>query len=163
MRIGVLSDTHLAMADAKLAALLAGPLGGAEALIHAGDHASSDVADYLDYTDPRPYHGVAGNTDPHALRARLGERKVIELGGLVVGVMHGWGPGEGLARRVLDSFPSPPDILIFGHSHIGLVTRIGATLVVNPGSPWQPRCGPVGSVALLEINGGRAEARLIEV
>lgn len=163
MLIGVLSDTHLAMADEKLAALLAGPLGGAEVLIHAGDHASSDVADYLDYTDPRPYYGVAGNVDPAALLQRLGERKVLEFGGLTVGVMHGWGPGEGLARRVLDSFPTPPDILIYGHSHIGLVTRIGATLVVNPGSPWQPRGGLKGSVALLDIKGGRAEARLVEV
>lgn len=163
MLLGAISDTHLSLADRKFKALLAGELGGAEMLLHAGDHAAEEVADYLEFEEPRPCHSVAGNMDPPALLARLGAKKIIEVGGLRVGLVHGWGAGEGLWARVLQAFPVPPDVIVFGHSHAALVKRVGPTLLVNPGSAYLPRDGTRGTVALIEIGGGGAEARIVEV
>lgn len=163
MIVGVLSDTHLSMADNRLKNLLANQLGSAEALIHAGDHASEEVADYLEYEEPRPCYSIAGNMDPSSFIRRYGQKRVIELGGLKVGLIHGWGPGEGLEKRILKEFSPQPDVLVFGHSHIGMVKREGGTLLVNPGSAWMPRGGTRGTVALIEIVEGRSDARLVEV
>lgn len=163
MVVGVLSDTHLSMAEGRLKNLLANQLGPAQVLIHAGDHASEEVADYLEYEESRPCHSIAGNMDPASFGRRYGAKKVFELGGLTFGLIHGWGAGEGLDRRVLAEFTPPPDVLVFGHSHIGLIRKVGGTLLVNPGSAWLPRGGSRGTVALIEIRGGAASARLVEV
>lgn len=163
MIVGVFSDTHLTMPERRLKNLLASELGGAEVLIHAGDHASEEVADYLEYEEARPCYSVAGNMDPASFQRRYGAKRVFDLGGLTFGLIHGWGAGEGLERRVLAEFAPPPGVVVFGHSHVGLIKTIGGTLLVNPGSAWLPRGGSQGTVALITIEGGAASARLIGV
>lgn len=163
MLIGVMSDTHLSEPGPGLATLLAGPLGEAEILLHAGDHDRPEVAEYLRYVEKRPCHAVAGNADPLSLKNMLGMSKIIELGGLKVGLVHGWGAPGGLIDRVGGVFGEEADLVVFGHSHAPLVKTAGRTLMVNPGSPFFPRGGPRGTVALVEINNGRAAARIVEV
>jgi len=158
---GILSDTHLASTDPRLAGLLEGPLGGAQVIIHAGDHAAPAVVEYLEYDEPRPYYGVAGNMDGARTHAALGASRVFTLGGLTVGLVHGWGAPEGLEERVLTVFDALPDVVVFGHSHKPLVNRRGKTLLVNPGSPFQPRGVAKGSVALLTVEDGVASARIV--
>jgi len=162
MVVGILSDTHLAADLGKLTDLLAGPLAIADVLLHAGDHVSMEVVDHLEFVDQRIYHGVAGNMDSADILARLGKKKLVNLGGLTVGLAHGWGAGEGLELRIGSIFSTPPDLLVFGHSHRPLVRRIGPTLYLNPGSPFSPRGGP-GTVLLVTIGEGGPQVRLIEV
>lgn len=163
MILGILSDTHLTRPLPELEYLLNGPLKSAEVILHAGDHDREEVIDYLEFDEPRPYHGVAGNMDTMASSRRLGQRKILELGGLKIGLLHGWGPGEGLENRVHTAFGVAPDIIVFGHSHIPLIKRIGPTLFLNPGSPFSPRTLSRGTVMLLTIEEGVATPRLIEV
>lgn len=163
MIVGVLSDTHYSAPGAGLAALLGGPLGDADVIVHAGDHTDAGVVDHLEYVDPRPYYGVAGNCDSAHLGSRLGTTRVFSLEGVTFGLVHGWGSADGLARRVASSFPTLPRVVVFGHSHVPEIFTSGATLFINPGSPTQPR-GPKGrSVALITIEGGSMNARILEI
>jgi putative phosphoesterase len=151
MLIGVLSDTHLGSDTTKLESLLLGPLGEAEVLLHCGDHASLAVVEYLTHIEPRPYYGVRGNMDQGQLAELLPVKRILTLGGVTIGMVHGWGAGIDLERRVGEAFSEPPDILLFGHSHRPLIAKIGETLLVNPGSPFSPRSSKFGSVALIEL------------
>jgi putative phosphoesterase len=149
--IGVLSDTHLEGDTRKLKKLLLGPLGEAEVLLHCGDHASLAVVEYLTHIEPRPYYGVRGNMDQGQLAEHLPIKRILTLGGVTIGMVHGWGEGIDLQERVGEAFSELPDILLFGHSHRPLIAKIGETLLVNPGSPFSPRSSKFGSVALIEL------------
>ena len=157
MRVGLLSDTHLEGPDRCLTRLLAGELADAEVLLHAGDHVGDRVIDYLEHDQPRPYLGVAGNMDLGVRGRALPALRTVELGGVAVGLVHGWGPPRGLERRALEAFtPEQARVVVFGHSHLPLARQVGGRWVVNPGSAFHPR-GGAGSVALLTLEGERVE------
>ncbi len=164
MVLGILSDTHLREADERLERLLQGPLAPAEVLVHAGDHTGPAVVDHLEFVDPRPYYGVAGNMDGPEVRARLPQHRVFELAGCRIGLVHGWGAPFGLSRRVLQVFPDRPDLVVFGHSHQPTELEYQGVRLVNPGSAcdrrWSSRC----TVALVELRAGRVgSVRFVEV
>ncbi len=157
MLLGVISDTHLGRPEqlTRLERLLARQLGGADVIIHAGDHDGQLVEDFLEYIEPRPYYGVAGNCDVGRAGCRLPPRRVITLEGVSIGVTHGVGVvggAEELLRDELESeFNVELDLLIFGHTHRPLIKWSGHTLILNPGSPFEPRHGGAGTVALVKL------------
>lgn len=163
MLLGVLSDTHLAAPDGRLEALLSGPLGEAELLLHAGDYTGEAMVDHLEFADPRPFYGVSGNMDPPSVARRLPRTRLLDLGGRRVGVVHGWGAPAGIEERVLAAFPRPPDLVVFGHTHrAARVEREGAVLV-NPGSAFDRRSAPRCTVALVDLGPGGIRVRFEEV
>jgi hypothetical protein len=96
------SDTHLPRFGRVLPEPLAAALRGADRILHAGDITESFVLDLLE--DEAPTDAVAGNNDPPELRARLGEAKVVEIGGLRIGLTHGHdGPGPTAERAWRDT------------------------------------------------------------
>ncbi len=163
MIVGVMSDTHLHSPDVSFTELLKGPLGGAKVLLHAGDHDSASVAEYLEFEDDRPCHSVAGNADPMPLQRTLPRSRLVELMGTRIGIVHGWGPAEGLPERVHALFGQSADIVIFGHSHSPLVRESGGVLLINPGSPFFPRGAPRGTVALIKLGVGPVSVEIVEV
>jgi predicted phosphodiesterase len=52
-------------------------------------------------------------------------------------------------------------VYIFGHSHAALLEMLGGVLFLNPGAAGRPRFGGGLSVAILEVEAGRAEARIV--
>lgn len=88
---------------------------------------------------------VAGNMDDYDLRAILPEKRVEDISGKRIGVMHGRGPAFGLEELVQRHFDGV-DIIVFGHSHIPLCSRKGATYIINPGSYRSSR-----TVGILEL------------
>ena len=163
MLLGVMSDTHLSRADGRLEALLRGPLGRAEVLVHAGDYASADVVDHLEYVDERPFYGVAGNIDPASVAHRLPAQRTFELAGVRVGLTHGFGAPHAVADRVVERFDPLPRLLVFGHSHQPLLQWRGATLLVNPGSAFDRRSAPACTVALVRLEKETLDAEIVEV
>jgi hypothetical protein len=165
-RVLVVSDTHASAADAAAVIERLQPhLDGIDHILHAGDAVCPELLDAL--AAFAPLDAVAGNMDPPALRARLPEQTVIELAGRRIGLIHGWGPGADLPRRVLERFCDPSgrpevDALIFGHSHQPLHEYRHGTMLLNPGSATQRRSAPFCSAARLDL-GRHLQAHILRL
>ena len=150
MKIGVLSDTHIrARVDGERLAerLLSGPFSQVDMILHAGDHVISDLDSCFEGI---PYFGICGNMDK--LSDQLPLRRVVRAGGKKIGMVHGWGPPEGIEKRVFDSFVAEDiDALVFGHSHLPFCRSVGSVLLINPGSPTDRRAAPFHSVGILYV------------
>ena len=70
----------------------------------------------------------------------------------------------GKPARLAAHMPEPrPDVYIFGHSHIALLETHAGVLFLNPGAAGRPRFGDGLSVALLDVEAGRADARIVRL
>ena len=57
-----------------------------------------------------------------------------------------------------------PDSVVTGHTHRDTVLNIRESLLVNPGSATFPMYQyRLGTVALLDINGGKVEAHIVQL
>lgn len=158
MRIGVISDTHLYRGE-DLIERLWGHLHGLDLVLHAGDVVSREVIEVL--SKIAPVEGVAGNMDTPEVCRIWPNKRVVEVGPFRIGMMHGSGPGKGLDLRVLQEF-SWVDAIVFGHSHQPLIQRYGGILLINPGSPTDPRQSPWPSMAIIDAR-DRISAELIRL
>jgi uncharacterized protein len=151
--VGLISDTHgLLRADVFTA------LAGVDLILHAGDVGGDDILDEL--AAIAPVHAVFGNTDP-AGHPRLDERIDRDVGGLRIHVSHGHEVGSPTPEKLLAAYDA--DVIVYGHTHKGLISRHGARLVVNPGAAGPRRFQLLPSVALLRIHDGHADAELISL
>jgi uncharacterized protein len=150
MKIAVLSDTHVPFAAKELPKDVYKNLEQADAIIHAGDFQVAAVIDRLESI--APFYGVCGNIDGGDIRQRLPVRRIIEVGGFAIGVMHGWGSPAGLEDRILSSFKDVRiDVLVYGHSHQAQNEHKGGILVFNPGSPTDNRFTQFQSMGMLTV------------
>lgn len=157
MRIGVVSDTHMSAAGARLPKALAEGLSGVDLILHAGDWTSPVVADLLERI--APVEGVAGNNDGEDIVRRFGRRKIIRADGLLIGIVHGDGWGKTTEKRAFDAFAGEPvGAVVFGHSHTPHLEWINGVLLFNPGSPWDRRRQPRYSFGILDVIGDRVKA-----
>lgn len=150
LRIGVLSDTHLAdTTDAQefLLELIETVLAPVDIILHAGDLVAPEL---LKVFDDYPVHVVRGNIDPATPGVPF--KKIIDVGGFTIGMIHGWGSPEGIEDRIYAEFSSVSlDCLVYGHSHLPACHRRDGVLFFNPGSATDRRGMPYHSVGLLEI------------
>jgi putative phosphoesterase len=146
LRIGVLSDTHLHRVSGEFKKLIDHYLADADALFHVGDFTSPRILEYL---SRRPFYGVCGNMDPLEIKARLPDKCVVELGGYRFGLVHGWGPSEGLEERVSDVFHHV-DVIVYGHSHKAVRRVREGVLLFNPGTACGYSAEGFHSVGILE-------------
>lgn len=146
LRIGVLSDTHLHRVSRSFEGILERHLSGVDAVFHAGDFTSPRIVDHL---AERDFYGVCGNMDPLEIKTQLPDKRIVELGGFRFGLIHGWGPSEGLEERVLESF-SNVDVVVYGHSHKAVSHVRGGVLVFNPGTACGYSANGFHSIGILE-------------
>ena len=86
-----------------------------------------------------PVAAVVGNMDEPALQEALPERRVIELDGARIGLVHIPGPRAGREERLLSSFPGC-DAVVYGHTHLPQLERHRSGVwILNPGSPTERR------------------------
>jgi len=130
MKIAIISDTHLTRVTDEFRSYTKRVFGDADVLVHAGDMTSGVVYDYLSNWDIR---AVRGNMDEAELRASLPEKRVEEIAGVRIGIIHGWGSPHGLEDAVLGEFTGV-DVIIFGHTHSPLNIKKGGVHLFNPGS-----------------------------
>ena len=161
MRVGVLSDTHLqgfSQGGAVIEALAGRYFRDVAAILHAGDLVDPDVL--LGLGD-RTIYRVRGNLDPP--ERGLPQRRVLELGGFRIGMVHGWGTPDGIVEKVLREFRGERlDCLVFGHSHFPCCELRDGILLFNPGSPTDRRRAPWHSVGILEL-GDTLSGRIINI
>jgi putative phosphoesterase len=133
-------------------------LESAELILHAGDIVAASVLEEL--RELAPIEAVAGNMDDPELLAALPERRVVEVAGARIGMVHVAGPGVGRGERLAAEFPGC-DAVVYGHTHFPEVSHVGGTLILNPGSPTERRGAPAHSLVLLEIDSGVIRPELV--
>ncbi len=131
MKIGVISDTHMLVPSKSLIELSQGAFSDISYLFHAGDIVKPCV---LDVFGDKEIVAVCGNMDGHDVCDKYPVKEIRNINNFKIGIMHGWGSKEGLAPRIIDSFDSDMDIIIYGHSHKPANYLLNGTLLFNPGS-----------------------------
>lgn len=153
MRIIVVSDTHMPRRRVKgLPEQLNNAIRDADLILHAGDWCDMATVDAL--SPYAPLEGVAGNNDGEALIKRFGYRKIVTVGDVRIGIVHGHGVKGTTESRSREAFArESPDVIVFGHSHIPLLKEMNGILLFNPGSPTDKRRQAKYSFGILEVDG----------
>ena len=128
--------------------------------MHAGDFIRTTVlSELMDYGEVA---GVHGNVDEPALRALLPARRVVDLGGARIGVVHVAGPRVGREARLVAAFPGCAAV-VYGHTHVPQVDRHTDVWILNPGSPTERRRAPAHTMLLVAAEGGVVQPQLVEL
>jgi putative phosphoesterase len=151
MRIGLIADTH-----GLVRPELFGAFEGVDQILHAGDVGGRAVLKELQAI--APVKAVYGNVDMPG-DPYLEEAIHVALEGRTIHVSHGHELGSPTAAKLLARYDA--DVLVYGHTHRALVERSGTRIVVNPGAAGPRRFDVQPSVAILEVNGGRADVRIV--
>ena len=149
MKVAVLADTHLPRGSRRLPAECVVLLEAADLILHAGDFVTADVLRELE--GYAPVEAVCGNNDEPELVQLLPERRVVEIAGRRMGMVHDAGPRRGREARLARMFPGC-DAVVYAHSHIAEAFREGAMWILNPGSPTERRRSPSRSMIWLEAS-----------
>jgi putative phosphoesterase len=164
MLVGLISDTHIPEIAKELPQRVKEVFKGVDLILHAGDIFVASVLDEL--ATIAPVLAARGDDDYTVRDKRVDEVQNLTLEGLNVYVIHS---SQYFARDLIEhperhNLEKPPDVVVFGHTHRDVVQTVGKSLLVNPGSAtfpyYQLRLGTVG---LLSINGGKAEARIVHL
>lgn len=202
-RIGVVADTHCPEFMERLPDRVFQALAGVDLVLHAGDVDGQATLDRLGSIAPveavRGDHdrGLAGLPDHrevtvegkrivlvHGNRSRWIEEPETLLWTLSLGYYR---PHGGLPASLRRRFPEA-DVIVFGHTHRGLIDASARPLVFNPGGvyQWTPattaarlrhrpgwfewcwlqvarhiRSHPAPSVGILEVTAAGIEPRLV--
>lgn len=151
MLIGLISDTHGLLRPEVHEAL-----AGVELILHAGDVCSDTILDELSLI--APVRAVYGNCDD-PWTPGLSQQLELELGGLRIHVSHGHELGRPKPAALAAAYDA--DVIVYGHTHVQLIERVGKQLVINPGAAGPKRFALPATVARLTIVDGRADAELL--
>lgn len=154
--IGLISDTHGLVRPEIFTAL-----AGVSEILHAGDVGfAADGGDVLTELGAiAPIRAVYGNTDTPG-RPDLHERLDVLIRGIRVVVTHGHELGSPTPEALVAAYPHA-EVIVYGHTHKPMITRIGDTLVVNPGAAGPRRFDLTPSVAQLHITRGHAHVEVL--
>ena len=158
MKIGVISDTHLAGCDERLKRIVHDHFKDVDLILHAGDLVDMRVLDIFEGKDIK---AVYGNMDPSSVRELLPNRLILTLNNYRIGLMHGWGMPFGIENKILKEMGSI-DCLIYGHTHRATNVFRDGILFFNPGSATDKRFAPRKTIGILEI-GQRINGEIIEL
>lgn len=150
-RVGVVADTHCPEFLDALPQSLPRALEGVELILHAGDVGGPETIAALERI--APVEAVHGD---HDSGLDLPARRLVEVGGVKIGLVHGnrshlveepltllntFGLGHlslrsGLFGWLPRQFPGA-DVIVYGHTHAPDVRAVGSTLLFNPGAVYQ--------------------------
>jgi putative phosphoesterase len=168
MLIGLISDTHIPGAAKALPSQIKEVFRNVDLILHAGDIYTVSVLDELECLSP--VLAARGDNDPTEGEndKRVKWKQILTINGLTICLKHmlWWWPDEPKSAfsPVPPRYEELPDILVYGHSHVAAVENRGRTLLINPGSATFPNYKfGLGTVVLLRINSGKAEAEIIQL
>lgn len=133
MKVMVVSDTHRKHKYLKVALERMAPI---DRLLHLGD--AEGYEDYIAEMAGCPIDIVAGNND---FFSTLDYEKVIMVGRYKIFMTHGhyYYVNSGIRDIAKAGKAAGADIIMFGHTHCPVLTRIEDMVVLNPGSLSYPR------------------------
>jgi len=103
-----------------------------EKIFHAGDFVDWSIAEYL--SSQKELIAVYGNMDSYDIRKAFPEKRVIELKGFKIGLIHGGGSPFGIESRIQGEFDEV-NAIVYGHSHTPANHQVKNIYFFNPGSP----------------------------
>ena len=136
-RIGVISDTHMSRCEDRLFDVAETVFQDVSVLLHAGDHTHPSVLDAFAHME---VHAVSGNCDGPDVRALHPPMREIDVAGIRIGLVHGWGDRSRVPSNVFSAFRDV-DAIVFGHTHVPMCRREKGVLLFNPGSASRNRGG----------------------
>lgn len=145
MKLVILSDTH-----GLLRPEVQARLGGADAILHAGDVNTPAVVEAL--RGFAPLYIVRGNNDKD-WAASLPLDLRFTLGGLAFHMVHD--------KRDLPADLAGVDVVVYGHSHRYAQEVRGGVLYLNPGSCGPRRFHQEITLAEMAIEGGACRVEKI--
>ena len=148
--LGVIADTHGLLRPEAVEALR-----GVDAIVHAGDIGASDVLDRLG--EIAPVTAVRGNNDRGAWAEKLPSTEVLEIGGVLLYVLHN------VNELDLDPRAAGFGAVISGHSHQPRQEERDGVLFFNPGSAGPRRFKLPAAVGRLSVDAGRVRGRIVEL
>lgn len=181
MKIGIISDTHIPSAGPEPPIEVVTAFAGVDLVLHAGHANVPSCIAWLERIAPvrSTESWVEGSGENWTRNVRV---EVMELAGHTVGMVHElilrsladdvlpgsieryFPANESLPEALKEIFGKPVDVVVFGYTHEAMVERHSGVLLVNPGSPSLVRQQvKLGTVAILELDGDRAEARIVEL
>ncbi|MBC7326567.1 metallophosphoesterase family protein [bacterium] len=161
MKIGVISDTHIPTRADQLPEAVFQHFKGVDLILHAGD--IEDILVLYDLQEIAPVKAVAGNMDPYEVKEELPMKRIIKVGSVSIGLIHGWGDPKGLPLRVLEAFMGENvQCIVFGHSHQPFNEERQGILLFNPGSPTDKIFAPYNSIGILYI-GKEIKGEIIKI
>jgi uncharacterized protein len=145
-KLGILSDTHLDKITDHFKSVIRETFADVDMIVHAGDMTCLEVYDYLSNWELK---AVRGNMDNYGLSSVLPDKRVEEIQGKRIGIMHGRGAPDMIEDVVFKEFDDI-DVIIFGHSHTPKYIKKEGVILFNPGAyksaPNQP-----GTAGIMEI------------
>ena len=151
--IGLISDTHGLVRPRVHEALK-----GVELILHAGDVGGSQILSELRLI--APVRAVFGNTDSPG-DPELSQEILVNIDGVSIHVSHGHEVGSPTPEKLAARYDA--DVVVYGHSHRQLVTRLENQLFVNPGAAGPRRFHLAESVGLLTVENDKAEVEIVDV
>lgn len=161
LTIGLIADTHMPQRARQLPEMVVQAFRSSQvaAILHTGDFTAPMAVEQLEAI--APVEGVAGNNDPPELHRRFGRKKIVEIGGVRIGMVHGDGASRTTAERSWRAFAGETvDVVLFGHSHVPMCERREGVWLINPGSPTDKRRNPFFSYGLLAVQDKAVTPRL---
>jgi uncharacterized protein len=137
---GVISDTHGVLVPEALKILI-----GVDLIIHAGDIDTPAVLNELSRI--APVIAVQGNMDRGDWASHLCETEAIEIGQLLVYVLHD------VSRLDIDPSAAGIHAVVHGHTHQPSDELQNGVRFLNPGSTTHPRRNLPPSLMKLYITG----------
>lgn len=150
VRVGLISDTHGLLRTQVLDALR-----DSDFIIHAGDIGNGDVIGQL--AEIAPVTAVRGNNDKGAWASGLREIEVLEVGEVVIYVIHD------LAQLDVDPAAAGFRAVVSGHSHRPGISERDGVLYINPGSAGPRRFSLPVSLAHLVVSGISIRPQLVDL
>ncbi len=167
-RIGVISDTHIRRLPINLPERLYQIFEDVDMILHAGDIQHQEVL--YELSAFAPVYAVAGNCDGWDIAHALGRKRIIDVKGFKIGIVHGSARGDNAWISAYSEFDPLLDLkrpkldcLIYGHTHAPYLNEVNGMKIMNPGSPTEKRSQPHYTVGMIEIMDGRLETSIIQL
>jgi putative phosphoesterase len=136
MTLFVISDTHVPEISEKIPEAFIDLVKADDILFHAGDF--TDLKTMRGLERRCKVYAVRGNMDDPHVKGILPGKRIVDICGKRIGMIHGWGTPVHLAERIYKKFEESLDLIIFGHSHTPHHKKLDKTLLFNPGSLGNP-------------------------
>ena len=148
--VGVISDTH-----GLLRPEVEASLSGCDHILHAGDVGDAKVLGRL--TRIAPVTAVRGNTDYGSWARDLPATEMVDIGGIFFYMLHD------LARLDLEPSAAGIHVVVSGHTHQPELYQERGVYYLNPGSAGHRRYDYPISVAIVRIEDGSVNPKILRI